>query len=170
MKDLKCSICKAELEEILVTKNKQITWEEFNNKLRKKAIRDEEDRSIFYDSEKAWSAGMELRSLTCLMYQCTNSNIFPNVESLRRHLEQVHQRTFCKICLKGRAIFIREQRIYHTQKLRSHIENGDTATERGAEILPHPWCDFCEEFFYDAQAFEKHLNQLHLTCNLCGDF
>jgi hypothetical protein len=92
------------------------------------------------------------------MYNCNQANVFPNVESLRRHLEQAHQKTFCKICLKGRAIFIREQRIYHIQKLRSHIENGDSANERGAEILPHPWCDFCEEFFYDVQAFEKHLH------------
>lgn len=96
--------------------------------------------------------------------------MFANVENLRRHLEQVHQKTFCKICLKGRAIFIREQRIYHIQKLRSHIEHGDPATDRGAEILPHPWCDFCEEFFFDVQSLEKHLHQLHLTCNLCGDF
>jgi len=149
MHDNKCSICKTELDEILVTKTKSMTWNEFNQKLRKRAIVDEEDDSIFYDGKPAQTAGMELRSLSCLMYGCNNASIFPNVESLRRHLEQVHQKTFCKICLKGRAIFIREQRIYHVQKLRSHIENGDTGTERGAEILPHPWCDFCEEFFYD---------------------
>jgi hypothetical protein len=54
--------------------------------------------------------------------------------------------------------------------LRAHIENGDVATEKGAEILPHPWCDFCEEFFYNDLTFHDHLNRLHLTCNLCGDW
>jgi len=51
MKDTKCSICKTELEEIIVTKNKQLTWEEFEKKYRKKAIVDEEDESILYDNK-----------------------------------------------------------------------------------------------------------------------
>ncbi len=72
------------------------------------------------------------------------------------------------MCLKGRTVFIREQRIYHMQKLRNHIEHGDAASERGAEILPHPWCDFCEEFFFDANLFQDHINRMHLTCHLCN--
>mmetsp|Transcript_17986 Transcript_17986/g.21135 ORF Transcript_17986/g.21135 Transcript_17986/m.21135 type:complete len:94 (-) Transcript_17986:215-496(-) len=55
------------------------------------------------------------------------------------------------------------------QKLRSHIEHGDPASDRGAEILPHPWCDFCEEYFFDANIFQEHLNRMHLPCHLCGD-
>jgi hypothetical protein len=35
--------------------------------------------------------------------------------------------------------------------------------------LPHPWCDFCEEYFFNDQIFFDHLNRNHLTCNLCGD-
>ena len=67
-------------------------------------------------------------------------------------------------------MFIREQRIYHLKALRSHIEHGDPANERGAEILPHPWCDFCEEFYYDAHEFYDHLSRNHLTCHLCGSY
>ena len=51
MKDEKCSICKAELEEILISKNKSITWAEFEKRWRKKAIEDSEDSSILYDSK-----------------------------------------------------------------------------------------------------------------------
>lgn len=118
MQDTKCPICKTELEEVLVTNNKALTWAEFEKRWRKKAIEDEEESSILYDNKQAQAVGMELRSLQCLMYNCNNTHVFPNVESLRRHLEQVHQKTFCKICLKGRAIFIREQRIYHVSNLR----------------------------------------------------
>jgi len=25
-----------------------------------------------------------------------------------------------------------------------HIQKGDPGSEKGAEVLPHPWCDFCE--------------------------
>jgi len=51
--DKKCSICKTELDEIIVTNNKSLTWSEFDKKLRKKAIEDEEDDSIFYDNKQA---------------------------------------------------------------------------------------------------------------------
>ena len=84
-------------------------------------------------------------------------------------MEKNHEKTFCLVCLKGRTVFIREQRIYHIQKLRNHIENGDPANDKGAEILPHPWCDFCEEFFFDNNVFAEHLNRMHLSCHLCGD-
>jgi hypothetical protein len=90
MEDKKCSICKTELEEVLVTSNKALTWAEFEKRWRKKAIEDEEDNSIMYDNKQAQAAGTELRSLQCLMFNCNNTHVFPNVESLRRHLEQVH--------------------------------------------------------------------------------
>lgn len=112
---------------------------------------------------------MQLRSLQCLMYNCNPHQHFPNIESLRRHLETAHQKTFCKICLKGRTVFVREQRIYHVKALRNHIEWGDPASDKGAEILPHPWCDFCQEFFFNDLLFHDHLNKMHLTCHLCGD-
>jgi hypothetical protein len=35
-----CSICKTELDEIVVSRNKQLTWQEFNKRWRKKAIED----------------------------------------------------------------------------------------------------------------------------------
>lgn len=35
--------------------------------------------------------------------------------------------------------------------------------------MPHPWCDFCEEYFFNDLLFFDHLGRNHLTCNLCGD-
>jgi len=54
--------------------------------------------------------------------------------------------------------------------LRSHIEYGDASTEKGAEILPHPWCDFCEQYFFNDLVFLDHLQRMHLTCHLCDEF
>jgi len=71
--------------------------------------------------------------------------------------------------MKGRTVFIREQRIYHTGNLRKHIEHGDPASKNDAEILPHPWCDFCEEYFFDNAIFSEHLHKMHLACHLCGE-
>ena len=50
MKDEKCSICKTDLDEVVITKNKDLEWHEFERRGRKKAIEDKEDSSILYDS------------------------------------------------------------------------------------------------------------------------
>jgi hypothetical protein len=50
-----------------------------------------------------------------------------------------------------------------------HIEYGDAGTETAAEILPHPWCDFCEKYFFNDTGFFDHLGREHLTCHLCDD-
>ena len=71
--------------------------------------------------------------------------------------------------MKGRTVFIREQRLYHVKNLRKHIEFGDVGDDRYGEILPHPYCDFCEEFFFNDVLFFDHLSKNHLTCHLCGD-
>lgn len=119
MDDNKCSICKAECEELVVSSNKELQWSEVKSK---RLLQDREDADIYYEDTKAKASSMRLRSLQCLMHECQSNQHFPNVESLRRHLETTHQKTFCKICLEGRTVFIREQRIYHLKALRGHIE------------------------------------------------
>lgn len=63
-------------------------------------------------------------------------------------MEQHHEKTFCKVCLRGRTVFIREHRMYHIKSLRNHIEYGDVGDDRFGDILAHPYCDFCEEFMF----------------------
>ena len=48
------------------------------------------------------------------------------------------------------------------------MEEGDIGDDRFGEVLPHPYCDFCEEFFFNDQTFFDHLNRQHLTCHLCS--
>ena len=50
-----------------MSKDLELVWTDFNPK---DAIRDKEDPTIFYEDSKAKSAGLELRSLQCLMYNC----------------------------------------------------------------------------------------------------
>jgi len=66
-------------------------------------------------------------------------------------------------------VFIREQRTYNLKHLKGHIEYGDPGTDRFAEILPHPWCDFCEQYYFNDQVFYDHLSRQHYTCPLCKD-
>ena len=72
MKDDKCSICKAVLDEVIVSKEKYLTWDDFEDK--KNTLQyDREDQTIFYEDGKAKGAGMQLRQLTCLMHNCNSS-------------------------------------------------------------------------------------------------
>ena len=153
----------------MITADRSLTWERFDKRVRHDCDEDRTDDSIFYTDRAAKIEGTKLRKLTCLIHNCQSRQNFPNNESLLRHMETTHQKTFCKICMKGRTVFIREQRIYHTGNLRRHIEHGDPASANDSEILPHPWCDFCEEYFFDNGMFSEHLHKMHLACHLCGE-
>lgn len=104
-----------------------------------------------------------------MVFNCNPGYQFRSLEALRQHLEREHQRTFCKVCQEGRLVFIREQRLYPLKGLQQHILHGDPGSEKQAEILPHPWCDFCHVYFFNDQVFFNHLNRQHLGCHLCGD-
>jgi len=67
MDDKKCSICKTELDSIIVSNDLALTWNDFTPE---DSIQDKEDPSIYYEDSKAKAAGMQLRSLKCLMYNC----------------------------------------------------------------------------------------------------
>jgi hypothetical protein len=93
MEDNKCQICRTELPEIFVTENKDRTWQDFLDMKRERksgVFRDKEDKNIYYESKQCTFAGMNLRALQCPMYGCNSKQMFPNIESLRRHLESQH--------------------------------------------------------------------------------
>ena len=108
MDDEHCSICKNEMEEIVVSSNKDLTWEQFEWKVKKNSIQDKEDDTIYYEDIKAKAEGMRLRTLSCLIKDCKNRQVFQTVDQLRIHMEREHEKTFCKVCLEGRTVFIRE--------------------------------------------------------------
>ena len=162
-------MCNADLDEIVITDDKELTWSFFNKKIKRNCEEDPEDDTVYYHNEASKKASLHLRTLNCLIHNCASKQHFPNEPSLQRHLESAHEKTFCKICLKGRTVFVREQRLYHVKQLRAHIEYGDVGDDRHGEIMPHPYCDFCKEFLFNDLAFNDHVNRKHLTCHLCGD-
>ena len=115
IKDIKCPICKTPCEEILISENKDITFEQFDKELKSTLICDKDDKQVYYENGKVKAAGMKLRALQCVIPNCNPGYQFHNFEEIKKHLEYEHQKTFCKICLKDRLVFIREQRLYHTK-------------------------------------------------------
>ena len=69
MDDKSCSICKTDCDEIVISRDPELLWEDVCDK---QMIKDKEDAHIFYEDAKARTAGMELRSLNCLMHNCTS--------------------------------------------------------------------------------------------------
>ena len=67
MNDKNCTLCKTELQEIVITENKALTWERFDNDVRHECDNDRTDESIHYTDRPSKIEGMKLRTLTCLM-------------------------------------------------------------------------------------------------------
>lgn len=114
---------------------------------------------------------MKHRWLVCWFKQCLDQGVpeFRNVGGLKHHLETQHDRTFCDVCLKGRLVFIAEQKLYHRWRVEQHKEHGDPGGEAGVIILPHPWCNFCNMYLFNDTQLAEHLHQNHLKCHICPD-
>lgn len=67
-------MCRAELDEIVISDDKSLTWEFFNKKLKKKCEEDPEDDTIYFHSEAAKHASLELRTLNCPIANCKFAN------------------------------------------------------------------------------------------------
>ena len=70
LEDEQCPICKADLDEIVISEDKELTWNFFDKKLRKKCEEDPEDDTIYYHNEEAKKNSLALRTLNCMIYNC----------------------------------------------------------------------------------------------------
>lgn len=66
-------------------------------------------------------------------------------------------------------MFVQEQKTYFVNKLSDHLENGDPGDSQCAQIYPHPYCNFCERYFFNEVDLQSHLFKEHMTCTICGD-
>ena len=73
LEDEQCSICKADLDEIVITDDKDMTWKFFNSKLKRKCEEDPEDDTIYFHNENAKKASLQYRTLNCIMKNCPHS-------------------------------------------------------------------------------------------------
>jgi hypothetical protein len=73
MEDEQCPICKTELEEVVITSDRDLDWKFFKKKLAKNCDEDEEDESILYHTREAQEDSMKQRNLTCLILNCKSN-------------------------------------------------------------------------------------------------
>lgn len=132
-------------------------------------IRDKDDPTVFYLNIECKNSSEFPRQNICRIGKCRHNKEFNNVNGLKRHLERDHRRTFCEICLKHRLVFVQEQKTYFQKKIAEHIEHGDPGDDQCAQILPHPFCNFCSQYFFNDVGLQEHLFKEHMTCVLCGE-
>jgi hypothetical protein len=73
LEDDQCPICKAELDEIFITDEKDINWQFFDKKLKSKCLEDPEDETIYFKDEDAKKASLSLRNLSCMIHNCPSA-------------------------------------------------------------------------------------------------
>ena len=164
----KCSMCNTNLEEVFIVDfSNKITYDEL---IKGKSYYYEDDEfdkcQIYYTEMEAKEEALKLRGFNCPIKNC-KSETFENLENLIEHLNKVHRRFYCIVCLNENKKFLSEMEIYNEQNLNEHIEYGEYKND----ILispPHPSCPFEKnmKFYNDEQLF-KHMNDNHFICQYC---
>ena len=70
MEDEQCPICRADLDEIIITEDRSLTWQLAKKKLLKKCDVDPEDDTIYFHSHEAKKAALKFRTLNCMIPSC----------------------------------------------------------------------------------------------------
>ena len=164
----KCAMCNTNLEEVFIVDfSNKITYDEL---IKGKSYYYEDDEfdkcEIYYTEMEAKEEALKLRGFNCPIKNC-KSETFENLENLIEHLNKVHRRFYCIVCLNENKKFLSEMEIYNEQNLNEHIEYGEYKND----ILispPHPSCPFENnmKFYNDEQLF-KHMNNNHFICQHC---
>ncbi|CAB3411426.1 unnamed protein product [Caenorhabditis bovis] len=89
---------------------------------------------------------------------------FSTFMSLRQHMANSHQRSYCHICTENLKQFSRERKCYTREDLQRHMRIGDRDDN---SFKGHPQCLFCEQKFLDDENRYRHLRKEHFFCQFC---
>jgi hypothetical protein len=71
-----------------------------------------------------------------------------------------------KICVLYRPLLLQEQTIFTHDQFRLHLEEGESDESENL-LIYHPLCDFCNQHYFNLDAFRVHLKRDHEQCELC---
>jgi hypothetical protein len=94
--------------------------------------------------------------VTCPIDKC-HANL-QNKSDLRRHINSVHNRLLCDICLSHKKVFSCEFETFeHKAALLAHQKNSSG----------HPMCKICKSCFYSEDELITHSREKHESCHIC---
>ena len=121
---------------------------------------------IYYTTMEGKEEALNLRGFNCPIKNC-HSESFENLNSLSEHLNETHQRFYCKHCLKENKLFLSQMSIYNQKNLDEHIHYGEYDKNNNLISPPHPTCKFDKSTFYNEEQLFKHMNEHHFICQIC---
>eukprot|EP00930_Biecheleria_cincta_P003400 TRINITY_DN104332_c0_g1_i1.p1 TRINITY_DN104332_c0_g1~~TRINITY_DN104332_c0_g1_i1.p1 ORF type:complete len:824 (+),score=158.94 TRINITY_DN104332_c0_g1_i1:64-2535(+) len=168
MRDFHCPVCKEELPEVAIVADP-------NSKRTSAKVGDDTLRDassgLVYGSAAIRDEVERLFDYTCWQHNCCEAGrCFPTLSALEKHVEQQHQRRFCKTCLRDRKVFLFEQLLYKQADLERHHDEGDRRHVIGPGLPtspPHARCQFCRFSLYSEDDLLEHMNRKHQLCGLC---
>jgi len=154
--DRTCAFCKADLEFLVLTESSSNLFEEYTlNSLHLDASLP----NVYVEDPKHLEKLLKFWELKCPSCKAKASSFV----ELQKHLGDVHQLSFCEVCLEDRKVFLQEQKLFSSTKdLKNHFANGDKDN-----LIKHEFCKFCKKHFYDTDRVYEHLQKVHFTCFLC---
>lgn len=145
-----------------------------------------EDTQVWFDDADHYRAVRSMCRISCTVCEGSSSkrvkkgrkvgkpkhNVkFGSIEQLKGHLIDQHCLYMCDLCLDGRKVFTREQKLYTKPQLNQHIKSGDSEVDgSGIELrgfVGHPMCKFCNSPFYGDNELDTHMTREHYSCHIC---
>lgn len=167
MRDFHCPVCKEELSEVAIVADPAAKK---SSKVADGTLRDTRF-GLVYGSVAIRDEVETLFDYTCWQQNCCEAGrLFPTLSALEKHVEQQHQRRFCKTCLRDRKSFLFEQLLYKQSDLERHHDEGDRCNIIGPGLPtspPHARCEFCRFSCYSEDDLLEHMNRKHQLCGLC---
>ncbi|KRX11107.1 hypothetical protein PPERSA_05216 [Pseudocohnilembus persalinus] len=159
-----CPICNAQNERIIITDDLVKDFADYN--YLDDMVCWDQKWQIFCDSKRTQVAMNSLKLISCFVPNCQENQRFQSINFLKKHLKDRHKKYFCDLCAENKLCLLSEQTLYSHEQLQKHLKYGDH-DENGICFL-HPYCQFCNEHFFDEEKFYKHLQEKHMACQVCG--
>jgi tetratricopeptide (TPR) repeat protein len=90
-----------------------------------------------------------------------------DMDAFSKHMLSSHKQSVCQLCFKNNRQFPSEIDTYSAEAFEKHL-TGVPETENELTGGGHPKCGHCNQLFYDETQLLVHLNDSHVSCNLCN--
>ena len=109
-----------------------------------------------FEDATCMEAVLSPTKMICPVEKC--NSILQNKPDLRRHVNAVHGRLLCDICLNHKKAFSFE---YET------FENKSILLLHQKNVSGHPMCKICKSCFYSEDELITHCREKHEACHIC---
>ncbi|KAK2951387.1 putative E3 ubiquitin-protein ligase hel2 [Blattamonas nauphoetae] len=158
MKSKSCPTCRCEQEAVVFSPNDEHSFQDY----RASDFNTEQiDRTlgIFYADTDIQQKIANMNTPRCSL--CKEQ--FPTIQLLQNHLNDVHHKEYCLLCVEKRPLFLSEQSLFTSKTIILHRQGKLQDDISGG----HPYCNFCKSYHFDTESFRKHMNTAHEKCFIC---